>query len=396
MGARAPQGNPKPEIRLLLRCARRVSDKSNAPRFEEALQRAINWPFLFRLANENALLPLLCEHLLQSAAAVPSDSATEFRDANRQSAIRALFLTAELLRITEAFRRKGIAALSYKGSVLGQLAYGNPLLRQFDDLDMVVPQKYMSSVYAEMESLGYEPKFSRERFAASKDQRDIPGEYVFLSKMNHAMVEVHTEFTLRHFPRPPDLDAMISHSTPVVLNGTNVPTFSLPDTLLMLCVHGAKDFWARLIWVADVAAIATALSALDWRHVFAEAEKCNAQRMINVGLWLARSIFECELLASVVHRLEADSVAAAVGAQLRAHLLDQRALPGGISWRSWYRIRMVPGLWQGIGYWVRLSTAPAEEDWSSTSEPRSRTTYAFLRPLRLWRKYTRSLESKEQ
>jgi hypothetical protein len=394
MGAQTLQRSVRPEIQFLLCCATNVPNGASGAFISEAVESSFDWPLLFRLANENGLLPLLCKQLLQSPIVVPEEFAGQFRDANRQNAIRALFLTVELLRITEAFRRKGIAALSYKGPVLGQLAYANPLLRQFDDLDLVVPHRFMADVYAEMDTLGYEPKFSREQFLADKKQ--IPGEYVFLNKVNHAMVEVHTEFTLRHFPRPPDLDVMISHSAPISINGTNVPTFSLPDTLLMLCIHGAKDFWERLIWVADVAAIAEMLSPADWQYLFAEAEKFNAQRMANLGLWLAHSIFEARLPDSVANHVEADGVAAAIGAQPCAHLLDQCALPSGIVWRSLYRIRMVPGFWPGMRYWVRLSTAPAEEDWSSAHGPRSRSAYAFLRPIRLFRKYSGVPKHKSQ
>jgi Uncharacterised nucleotidyltransferase len=394
MGAQTLQRSVIPEIQFLLCCATSVSNGSGGEFISDAVESSFDWPLLFRLANENGLLPLVCKQLLQSPVVIPEEFAVQFRDANRQNAIRALFLTAELLRITEAFRRKGIAALSHKGPVLGQLAYADPLLRQFDDLDLVMPHRFMADVYAEMDTLGYEPKFSREQFLADKKQ--IPGEYVFLNKVNHAMVEVHTEFTLRHFPRPPDLDAMISHSAPISINGTKVPTFSLPDTLLMLCVHGAKDFWERLIWVADVAAVAGMLSSSDWLRVFAEAEKRNAERMVNLGLSLACLIFEVGLPGNVVQRIKDDSGTAGIATQLRAHLLRQRGLPSGVAWRSAYRVRMVPGIWRGIGYWVRLSTAPAEEDWFLTRERRSRSTYAVLRPVRLLRKYSRSPKSREQ
>ena len=395
MRVQAPAGEIKPEVEMLLCSARKTLSPAELSRLGKLSEGRIDWPRLFHLATENGLLPLLCEHLLQNSAAVPSETVSQFRDANRRNALRALFLTAELLRITDALRQKQIPALSYKGPVLGQLAYANPLHRQFDDLDLVVPQRFMPHIYEEMAALGYEARFSRESFL-SAGSKDIPGEYVFRNKTNGVMVELHTEATLRHFPRPPDLEQMARRSTAVLLNGWEIPTFAPADTLLMLCVHGAKDLWARLIWVADVAALVDALPEPDWSQLFAEARKYETERMVRLGLWLANAIFDSKVPAGIVQEIERDRVAARVGGQLREHLLDRRDLPAGVTWRSLYRIRMVPGIWRGTRYWLRLSTAPAEEDWSmADGQSGFRGSYAFLRPLRLWRKYGRTAASQE-
>ncbi len=391
----APAGDIKPEIEILLCCAQRTLSPVAFARLKRIFEGPIDWPVLLQLATQNGLLPLLCEHLLQNSTTVPLETIALFRDANRRNALRALFLTAELLRITEALHRRQIPALSYKGPVLGQLAYANPLFRQFDDLDIVVPQRFMLQVYEEMGTLGYEAKFPRERFLSAGNQ-DIPGEYVFLHKVNGAMVELHTESTLRHFPRPPDIEEMALRSARVSMNGREVATFALADTLLMLCVHGAKDFWSRLIWVADVAALVGKLTDVDWGRLLIEAKKYDAERMVRLSLWLANAIFESKLPAGVLQDIEGDRVAPRIGGELRAQLLGQKELPVGVTWRSFYRIRMVPNIWKGTRYWLRLSTAPAEEDWSMTkSRPGFRGSYAFLRPLRLWRKYGHSPASEE-
>jgi hypothetical protein len=357
---------------------------------KQILQAPMDWRLVFRLADENGMLPLLCERLPQASGVMPAETKAHFRDANRKNMFRGLFLSGELLRITESLRRRGIAAVCYKGPVLGQLAYADPLLRQFGDLDIVVPQESMAGIYEEMEALGYNAKFPHERFVAANG-KDIPGEYVFVQQVNGAMVEWHTEQTLRHFPRRPDLQAMIGRSVMVPLNGREIATFAPADTVLMLCIHGAKDFWCRLIWVADVAALAGKLTDSDWSRLFAEARKYDAKRMVTVGLWLAHTIFECRLPAGILREIDADRVALGVGNELRSHLLGTQELPAGVAWRSLYRIRMVPPIWKGTGYWLRLSTAPAEEDWSMNQRAvGARASYALLRPMRLWRKYGRS------
>lgn len=377
-----------PEVQLLL-CS--VSDEHDRARMEHILRGRVDWLRLLRLANENGVLPLLCGQLRQTSNLIRPETTAQFSDANRKNTIRGLLLTAELLRITECLCRRNIAALCYKGPVLGQLAYADPLLRQFSDLDFVVRQESMAGVYDEMESLGYRARFPRDRFVASAG-KEIPGEYVFVHKVNGAMVEWHTAQTLRHFPRPPDLDAMISRSVMVSIDKRQIATFAPADTMLMLCVHGAKDFWSRLIWVADVAALAAKLSDADWGRLFAEGRKYDAERMVILGLWLAHTILECPLPAAVLRKVEADRVVEKTGNELRGQLLYTKELPAGVAWRSLYRIKMVHPIWKGARYWLRLSTAPAEEDWSANQRAAGvRARYAFLRPMRLWRKYRHSV-----
>jgi hypothetical protein len=387
-----PQPSPtKPEVEVLLCCARNPLDARCQQRLAPLLAPHLDWPLMLDLAVENGLLPLLCEHLSRySQTQIPGDISNRLRDENRRYSMRSLLLMAELLRIENTLRQMQIPALPYKGPTLAQFAYGNPSLRQFEDLDIVVPQQFMPRVYDEMNKLGYEAKLPRKSFLA-KHRREIPGEYVFLHKQNRALVEFHTDFTLRHFPRPPGIDEMARRPAIVCLNGREVPTFSPADNLLMLCVHGAKDFWSRLIWVADVAAIAEKLSAADWQRLFEEADRYDASRMVNLALCLAHSIFQTQPPSEFLQRVRQDSAVRGIAAQFRDQLLGVRNLPDGILWRSRCRIGMVQGFTRGVRYWLRLSTAPAEEDWSAADfSSRSGAAFSFFRPLRLWRKYAGS------
>lgn len=387
MRARESAKYLKPEIELLVCCARQHLNAAHAARLNEILQGSVDWEFLFRAATQHGLLPLLSEHLPVSSA-TPS----QFREANRNHNVRTLFLTAEALRIADRFASQNLPVLTFKGPVLAQMAYGNPSLRQFDDLDFIVPQRFIADVYEQMDVLGYRPKFQLPR-RSGEAKVHIPGEYVFVHKVNQAMVEIHTEATLRHFPRPPDIEDMSRRSTQIVLNGKAVTTFGLADTLLMLCVHGAKDFWSRLLWVADVAEVIDRIDAAEWECILVQAKKYDTERMLRLGLWVARVICGSELPVRVSQDVEADSTAARIGGVVRDELLHQEEHPRGVVWRSHYRIRMVQPIWKGILYWLRLSTAPTEEDWVVAPDGTAGAIqHTFLRPLRLWRKYGRSIE----
>ena len=388
-----PLGPIMPEIELLLYCAHNPSnvDVIRRQRLARLLFARLDWNFLLEFADENGMLPLFCEHLAHfPSVPIPAEILNRLREANRQHSMRALSLTAELLRICDALRGGEIAFAPWKGPSLAQTAYGSPSLRQFDDLDFVAEQKSMAKIYGAMESLGYAARLPREAFALTRG-RGIPGEYVFVHAQNGALVEFHTERTLRHFPRLPRVSEMLGRATAVIADSRIVPAFSPADDLLMLSVHGAKDFWARIIWVADIAATATKLSGADWELLRAEAKSCGATRMLNVALCLAHSILSSPMNTSAAEDALRDSAASRIAQQVRDYLLDVSEAPQGIIWRSRYRISMGESALKGLRYWIRLSTAPAEEDWSAArSVTESSPAHAVLRPLRLWRKFART------
>ncbi len=132
------------EVQVLVACARKQMDAAQREQFSELVAQPLDWVFLQQVANENGLLPLLHKHLTESATdSIPPDVLKQISLSNRESALRGLLLTGELLRILNAFRQRGIRAIPYKGPILAERAYGSPSLRQFEDLDLVTPQRFM-------------------------------------------------------------------------------------------------------------------------------------------------------------------------------------------------------------------------------------------------------------
>lgn len=354
-------------------------------RLAQLLHAPIDWPLLIATASAHGILPLCCERIAGDEICIPADVATRLREENRRHSMRSLLLMSELFRINEALVRRKIPIMSYKGPTLAQLAYGGPLLRGFADVDMVVEQKFMPQISEVMTALGYESKLSGESFVARG--RQIPGEYAFVHKTHQALVEFHTEFTLRHFPRRPRMNEMAKRSVLICINGREIATFSLADNLLMLCVHGAKDFWSRLIWASDICAVAKELQAADWQELLAFAQEYDAARMIRLALALADSLFSVQIPPEIREGVAGDCMALRTAATISKSLLQGGDFPAGVIARSRYRIAMVPG-WRGVGYWVRLATAPTEEDWrnSRASHSGARPRHWFRDPARLWQK----------
>ena len=231
-----------PEKQLLVSGARTRMVPEIAERIREITAGPLDWDFALSEATENSVGPLLEMNLRAVVpGATPAAAMERLKIACRANTVRCLFLAAELHKILELFRTAGIGAIPYKGPVLAEQAYGNLTLRDFDDLDIILPQRDLEKAHEMMLGLGYQARFP---WILPKDSRTalVPGEYNYRDEKRRAVVELHTELTLRHFPVVPDIDRFAQRMVKVMVAGQEVPTLAPEDLLSALCVHGSKDF----------------------------------------------------------------------------------------------------------------------------------------------------------
>jgi hypothetical protein len=236
-----------------------------------------------------------------------------------------------------------------------------------------------------MMALNYEPRVPLKAIQTGK----VPGEYVFSQRGTKLLVELHTERTFRYHPRPLSVKNLFERRALVRFDGHDVPALSTEDELLLICIHGAKHFWERLMWIADVAALVSRQS-VDWDRAMSAAREVQAKRMLRVGLLLATNVIGARLPAKVLEELLRDARAARLAEQIARRLPIVDAEPFGLFGRALFRIRMRGGFPPGVAYLLRLSLSPTEEDWvAGAEEKRPRALDAISRPFRLARKYGR-------
>ena len=377
-----------PEKQLLVRCARSRLRPTDVEVIRGLVGQALDWEYVLAEAVENSIVPLLNKSLRQAAPdLVPSSVLEKLKESSRANTIRCLYLSAELGRILQLFQAESIRAVPYKGPVLACQAYGDVTLREFEDLDIIVSQRDLPRAHALLEQQGYQARFPwiLSRGAVSSL---VPGEYNYRDKSRHVMVELHTELTLRHFPIVPDLDWLAQPLLPINVAGQEILTYTPEVTLVLLCLHGSKDFWERLSWVADISEMVLSHPALDWDEVYRRAGSLQSIRILHLGLRLALEMFDAELPQPILNRVLADSMAADLARNVSFRLLSRR-FPHLNSWdRFQFRRMLVSGFLAGSRYSMRLTLVPTEDDWEMIALPGFLSPlYIFLRPLRLLRKY---------
>jgi hypothetical protein len=376
------------EKQLLVCCARTRLTPDIAERIRELVAQPLDWDYLLAEARENSVTPLL-ERQLRAVASdsVPSAQFDRLKSACRSNTVRCLFLAAELTTILGHFLSQEIPAIPYKGPVLAAQAYGDVTLREFEDLDIIVRQRDLPRAHEVILGMGYHAKF-RWILSPGAASSLVPGEYNYRDEARRVLVDLHTELTLRHFPVVPNLDDYMQRLVPVSICGREIRTFSPEDLLTALCIHGSKDFWERLSWIADIAEVLDANQDLDWAGTLKKAQRLNAQRMVHLGLALACDLLDAKLPKEIFRQVRADHVAASVAAHVEHRLLSREWRPLNGAGRARFRRRMLPGAFAGWRYFLRLAIVPAEEDWLMMRLPRPLgPLYVALRPLRLLQKY---------
>lgn len=143
---------------FLVRCLRAFLAAQGTPPLAPPLEEAADWNSLIQLAAFHRVAPLLYKRLRNTCPqVVPASVLTDLEAYVRSVAIRSLLLTGELVRLLKRLEAQGIPAISFKGPALASLLYGDPALRHFDDLDILVRQEDYASAKRLLLSLGYQP-----------------------------------------------------------------------------------------------------------------------------------------------------------------------------------------------------------------------------------------------
>jgi Uncharacterised nucleotidyltransferase len=370
-----------PEWAALLQCASPHSNLS----ILSALLSKVSWPALVTLAEAHGVISLLASAVAQlHENLAPPEFANKIRELHRAQVLSALQMTAELFRLADQFRDAGLDTVLVKGPTLALRAYGDTGARQYGDLDFLVRQRDILRATELMISAGYKPEIAVE----SLSPQNIPGQYLFVRTGAPLLVELHTEHTMRYFPLGLPIEEFFARRQLVSVDGHRIPALAIEDELLLICIHGAKHLWERLSLVADVAAFVARQTALNWERSFATARAVGAERMLNSGLLLASNLLGAALPQNIRARLQSDRSAAQLAATIATWLPSAGRTPPGLVARALYRVRMRGSVIAGLGYLLRLTFSPTQEDWPAGVEKKHDGRFAALRrPVRLAKKY---------
>jgi hypothetical protein len=362
-----------PEFELLLACC----DPASRLDITSLLTPDVDWERVLESGGHHRLIPAL-HAALKGKNGVPST----LRVRAHKHAWRVLHFTVELTKIARCFEQREIEFLAHKGPALAQLLYGNPAMRQFGDLDVIVRSKDFGRAKDALIELGYDPGL---RLSPQQEKSFLLSGYECSFGLNSErhLVELQWQIVPRFCSINFDVDALFSRSMQIDLDGISLRTMGHEDLLLVLCVHAAKHEWAQLAMLRDIATLAN--FNLDWNWIFAEARRLGILKILQVSLLSVRKLVNLSLRAQLPRPTRgAVEISSAAVARLQNNYESDtesiRYFRAQLQTRERWRDRMA-FVW-------RLATTPSVQEWQAIQIPdRYFALYRGVRIARLMKRY---------
>jgi len=290
----------KPEFELLILGVGTSCDETANRRIAEILASGFDWDAFTTLAVQHGLAPLLYRNVRTRLPGIlPLDIEDRLRNIYHNNSAKNLRLTSALLKILSGLEAGGVQAMPYKGPSLADFVYGNVALRQFNDLDILVRPCDVLRARDLMVAMGYRPERSLSRIQAVTFTR-WNNEISLAGDKHDVHVELQWNIVPGYFSFPLEHLGIWGSQEKRLTKDFNIPTLPPEELLLVLCVHGSKDLWARLIWVCDIAELIRQTDPLDWARIMELSRVCCSQRMLRLGLLLAEDLYGPVLPAHVL------------------------------------------------------------------------------------------------
>ena len=285
-------------IDRLLICLSRIDpgDKSFSLA-RESLSLPINWEAFLRKSAQEGVSPLLYRNLRSLGGLVPGKVLDDLKSVFYRNALRneRLYRTASVL--FRDIHRSGLRVAVTKGARLALTLYPDRGLRAFVDIDLFVHPEDWPSFRKILDEQGFKAYSARQsRF----DPRNRSLHWTFSPyyRLGELLIELHFAYLGLHLPFLSEDDLWASVGI-VKDGGVEIPVLSPEYELCYLCLHALQHSYSRLLWLTDIAELASR-GNVDWNRA---AGICRAEGItagVRHGLDLVNALWPGTLPESVL------------------------------------------------------------------------------------------------
>lgn len=289
------------ETALLLACARTRIEDLDAERIRSLCGQQRNWPAFLNSASANRMGPMLFRNLRECAAdaVVPPDVLARLKMSYGMQVSRNDRLEEATRAVLGGFEKAGIEALLLRGALVGEVVYGDPVLRPYTDLDVLIRKEDLPRAKEQLKALGYGP------LAHALEDRYYERHHLHLEyrHANGASVEIHWAldhpYSLFNIP----CGDLLGAARPGAIAGGPARILAPEHLLLTLCIHfvkhacglpallaapGLSETLARNGWLMHLCDVAETLrrfeSALNWTELTRVTAAWNIGRAVDPSL----------------------------------------------------------------------------------------------------------------
>ena len=213
-------------------------------------------------------------------------------------------------------------------------------------------------------------------------------EYSLFDPEKRIFLEVQWNVLPRYFSVPMETGEFFTRLKPVSLSGREVMTFCPEDLMSILCIHGGKYGWERLAWICDLANLIEIHREIDWEDILRQAGQMRIERIVLLGLFLARDLTGVELPERVIRKFETDPKIMKFVSRIYGRIFQDTFPSVGFFENLFYTAGLREHWQDKVRYCIDLGLTPTVGDWQYVSLPDSLfLLYYLIRPFRLALKY---------
>jgi Uncharacterised nucleotidyltransferase len=341
------------ELALVIACSRWPLGETERREIRTLAAAPINWDRFLAWVQRNRIAPLVYRNLqVAGSSLVPDAIFLQLQSEFSRNALRVVAQVTEAARISRLLADAGIRSMIIKGPVLSQLAFGDPVLRESKDVDLVIDADRVPEVDRMIIKAGYRrliPDIElTSLFVEIYLRRRCQFTY-YLEKSN-CYLELHWRLTANPLLMPFDSKMSWRRTEPVYVAGAKFVTLPDEELLLYLCVHGSVHMWFRLKWLADIAALLQKMRPEAIDRIASRARALKLDRSFHQAIILANKLMRARVAPKLLLNACRDKAAKHLAiAACRA--LNWQNSPGEpmetqwfSAWVNWHGFNLRPGL----------------------------------------------------
>jgi hypothetical protein len=280
--------NDQRNRRFIVLCARPRPAPGAASEAGRLAAAGLDWDALLESADLEGVLPLLYWNVQGLVPAVPAAVLDRLRLGFMRNAARNTRALRDLAPVVSAIRDAGVRAALTKGARLAPSAYPDIALRPFWDVDLLVKPSDWPVLEAVLRERGFvEAEGSAP--GLPKAGREPGWTYSPYFRRGELVLEVHFTYLGLHLPFRSEGEFWASLRR-IPIQGAEAEILSPEFELALLCIHAQQHSYQRLIWLVDIAEMAST-GAVDWDVMTRLCKTESIFAPVYSGLHLAESLW---------------------------------------------------------------------------------------------------------
>lgn len=275
------------ELNFVIQSSQVIQTQENKTMIEALISKGVNWEHVLYLAGRHKVYPTVYRTLRGvEHPSLPNVVMEDFYKKTRKTALEAVFMSAELIRVIRDMDKFGINPVVLKGYAMAMQLYGDFTIRPNRDLDLFVKPEDVKVAKRVIEEKGFRlisPTFEVTP-ARLKNWIDMHHHLEYWHREKKILLELH--WRIGQAGKEIPTEVIIRNLSAVSLSGNVVTALREEVLFVYLAMHGASHGWSELRWIEDIVLL-LARKNFSWPIVFAVADRLGVSSLVNQAILLA-------------------------------------------------------------------------------------------------------------